>query len=178
VIPRAPLPDTEETFRINVSLWASHLDELLEADPTIEFAEGVVAVLSSLLLRGRFGDRRFHPRTAELLLLILLGRYTLYTNSERAKRHGRTVKDSFNEVFDRGYIVVSPVVSYPAPIVGRTNYNKQIIANTVPGNIADATGLAIPFGRFDNGLPRAIQLLGPAGSESALIEIAERLAPA
>jgi hypothetical protein len=83
VIPRAPLPDTEETFRVNVSLWASHLDELLEADPTIEFAEGVVAVLSSLLLRGRFGDRRFHPRTAELLLLILLGRYTLYTNSAR-----------------------------------------------------------------------------------------------
>jgi Asp-tRNA(Asn)/Glu-tRNA(Gln) amidotransferase A subunit family amidase len=175
VVPRAPLPSTDESLRINASLWSSHLEELLEADPTIEFGEGVIAVLSSLLLRGSLGDRRFHPRTAELLLLILLGRYTLYTNSERAKRQGKMVKDAFYDLFDRGYVVVSPVVAYPAPIVGRTNYNMQILANTVPGNIADATGLAVPFGRFKNGMPRAIQLLGPAGSESALIEIAEKL---
>jgi Asp-tRNA(Asn)/Glu-tRNA(Gln) amidotransferase A subunit family amidase len=44
------------------------------------------------------------------------------------------------------------------------------------GNIADATGLAIPWGRFESGMPRAIQLLGPPGSEDALIDLAERLA--
>jgi Asp-tRNA(Asn)/Glu-tRNA(Gln) amidotransferase A subunit family amidase len=45
---------------------------------------------------------------------------------------------------------------------------------TIAGNIADATSLAIPFGHFADGLPRAIQIMGPAGSEKALLNWAER----
>ena len=43
------------------------------------------------------------------------------------------------------------------------------------GNVADATALTLPCGRFDDGLPRAVQLMGPPGSELALIALAERM---
>jgi Asp-tRNA(Asn)/Glu-tRNA(Gln) amidotransferase A subunit family amidase len=40
---------------------------------------------------------------------------------------------------------------------------------------SDATALAIPFGRFAGGLARSMQLLGPPGSEEALVDAAERM---
>ena len=44
------------------------------------------------------------------------------------------------------------------------------------GNLIDATAIAIPFGRFeDTVLPRSLQILGPPGSEDAVLELAERL---
>jgi Asp-tRNA(Asn)/Glu-tRNA(Gln) amidotransferase A subunit family amidase len=46
---------------------------------------------------------------------------------------------------------------------------------TTPGNLSDATALAIPFGTFDGRLPRAIQLMGPPGSERALLDLADRI---
>ena len=52
----------------------------------------------------------------------------------------------------------------------------RILECTMPGNLVDATGLAIPWDRFPDGLPRGVQLLGPPGSERALIELAGRLA--
>ena len=48
---------------------------------------------------------------------------------------------------------------------------------TMPGNLCDATGLAIPWGTFDDGMPRSMQLLGPPGSEGVLLDAAERLLP-
>lgn len=48
----------------------------------------------------------------------------------------------------------------PVSFSGRTNYNPHLIDCTAPGNLADATGLAIPFGSFGH-LPRGLQLLGP-----------------
>ena len=36
------------------------------------------------------------------------------------------------------------------------------------------TGLH-PFGRFPDGLPRSLQIMGPPGSEDAVLYLAERL---
>jgi amidase len=43
------------------------------------------------------------------------------------------------------------------------------------GNLVDATACAIPCGKFANGMPRSLQLLGPPGSEEAVLDFAERL---
>ena len=44
------------------------------------------------------------------------------------------------------------------------------------GNLCDATAIVIPFGRFSpSGLPRALQILGPPGSETAVLDLAQRL---
>lgn len=66
------------------------------------------------------------------------------------------------------------MICYPAPVIGRTVRNMRVIERTVPGNLADAAALAVTFGRFAHGLPRALQLMGPPGSELELLDFAER----
>jgi Asp-tRNA(Asn)/Glu-tRNA(Gln) amidotransferase A subunit family amidase len=168
------LPGTTRVRNIYSSVWCSHLDDLVSAD-TLGFFEALGAVVSAIVLRGRFGDRRIHPATAELLALILLGHYTLYRDPKKAIANAEEFRRRVGALWDRGDLIAMPVCMWGAPKIGRTNYNPHLLSCTCPGNLADATGLAIPFGRFGNGLPRAIQLLGPPGSEDLLIDLAERL---
>jgi Asp-tRNA(Asn)/Glu-tRNA(Gln) amidotransferase A subunit family amidase len=52
----------------------------------------------------------------------------------------------------------------------------SVLAFTKLGNLTDATSIAIPFGHFDGTpLPRSLQILGPPGSEQAVLDLAERL---
>jgi len=168
------LPDTRRMRRVYSAVWCSHFMDLVAADESIELVGGLAGVLRAVVLRGRFGDLRFYPTTAELLALIALGRVTFFRNRETALRDAAEVRDGFRALWDRGLVVAMPVCTYPAPIVGRSNYNPHLLACTVAGNLADATGLAVPFGTFGD-LPRAVQLLGPPGSEQALLDMADRL---
>ncbi len=170
------LPSTAQVSQLYAGLWASHLDDLLEVDPSLSFWPATRAVLSAVLFRGRFGDRRFHPRTAELLLGILVGRYTVFRRREPILVETRALADRVRALWDRGYVLATPVCCYPPPLIGRSNYNLHLVDCTVIGNLADATGLAVPFGRID-GLPRSLQLLGPPGSEDALLDLAEKMIP-
>ena len=43
------------------------------------------------------------------------------------------------------------------------------------GGIIIFTAISIPFGTFDSGLPRGLQILGPSGSEGAVLALASRL---
>jgi Asp-tRNA(Asn)/Glu-tRNA(Gln) amidotransferase A subunit family amidase len=47
------------------------------------------------------------------------------------------------------------------------------------GNLTDATALALPFGSYRPrgapAMPRSLQILGPPGSEDAVLALAERL---
>jgi aspartyl-tRNA(Asn)/glutamyl-tRNA(Gln) amidotransferase subunit A len=159
---------------IAVSLLASHFEDLLSVD-VITLGEGLRAVLSALAFRGRFGDRRFHPHTAAVLLLIALGRVTLYRDRHAAARDAEHLRSEMASLWDRGYVIVSPSSTVPAPRHGGSFRNMDVSLCTMPGNVTDATALAIPFGRFDDGLPRSIQIQGPPGSEDALLDIAERI---
>jgi len=77
--------------------------------------------------------------------------------------------------WDAGWVIALPTCAFPAPRHGTSTRNLHLAALAMPGNIVDATALALPFGRFPDGLPRSLQLWGPPGSELALIEAAERL---
>lgn len=169
------LPRISVAADIARSMYASHLMDFLESDESLTFFGSLLAVLSSIAVGARFGDRRFHPRTAEVLLLIALGRATIYRNKQKAVARAKAFKDDVHAVFDRGYVMVMPTTSFPAPEHGRTIRTPGIAAFAMPGNIADVTGLSVPFGKFANGMPRAIQIWGPPGSEETLISIAERL---
>ncbi len=169
------LPSSARLREVYGAVWASHFEDLLASDPSITLGEGVRAALSSIVFRGRLGDRRFYPSAGELLALIAVGRYTIFRDRARALRDAHDVRARFAELWARGVLVVAPVCAFPAPRVGRSNYNLDLLSCTVAGNLADATGLSIPFGSFDDGLPRAVQLLGPPGCESLLLDLAERL---
>jgi Asp-tRNA(Asn)/Glu-tRNA(Gln) amidotransferase A subunit family amidase len=170
----ASLPATSRMRWLYGAVWASHFDDLFGSD-TLSWRQGMQAVLSGALLRGRFGDRRLHPVTAELLLLIALGRYTLYRNKVHVMRQVSALRQQVEEIWARGQVLAMPVCMFSPPKLGWTNYNFDLLACTVLGNLVDATGLSIPFGRFASGLPRSIQLLGPPGSEDALLGAAEQL---
>lgn len=172
----ASLVGTHVANDVYGALWASHFEELLRSDPSISLGEGLRAVLSGVILRGALGDRRMHPGLAELLALIVLGRITIYRDRGKALDGARRIQDAFDAVWGRGLLVVAPTCSYPAPRLGKLNRRLHYLDSTVPGNISDATGLAMPFGRFADGLPRSLQVMGPPGSEQALLDFAERFA--
>ena len=102
--------------------------------------------------------------------LILLGR-AVYRDRGRVLEEARAIQSAFEALWDRGLVVVAPVSCYPPPRIGRTNRNFRLAECCMPGNIADATALALPFGRFGH-LPRGVQLMGPPGSEAILLEVA------
>jgi Asp-tRNA(Asn)/Glu-tRNA(Gln) amidotransferase A subunit family amidase len=161
-----------------LALWASHFDDLVHADPTLEFAEGMQAVISGVVLRGRFGDRRFYPSTAEAFLAIALGRFTFFRDRNKAVNDAERFREAVGALWDRGFVVVLPVSMFPAPRHHRSILNWKLIWCTVPGNIVDATSLSIPFGRFPDGMPRALQVMGPPGSEAVVLDIGERIVEA
>ena len=160
------------------AIWASNFEELLASDKSIDFNTGIRAAFSGLIFKGRLGDRRIHPLTAELLLLMIFGRYTFFTNQKRAMSRAAVIRDGFRDLWAQGNLVIAPVCSFPPPKIMQTNRNTDIISGTCPGNIADATALAVPFGHFQVGkkkLPRALQIMGPPGSERLILDVADRL---
>lgn len=173
LVVNAGLPPPAALRDRYVAVWASHFEDCLDADDTLSFREGLAATLSAVLFRGVFGDRRIHPPTAELLLLMMFGRAFLFRDRHRARAEAFEVRDAFRRIWDQGCVVIAPVAAYPPPFVLRTNFHPHILSCVVAGNLADATGLAIPFGGFGP-LPRAVQLMGPPGSEEALLDVADR----
>jgi aspartyl-tRNA(Asn)/glutamyl-tRNA(Gln) amidotransferase subunit A len=177
------LPPTDKTFLTYGGVWASSLEKLLEADESITLAQGIAGALSGALLRGRLlKDRRFYPNTAELLTAMAFGRLALFRDADKARGDAMRVKEAFEALWSQGVVIAAPVTSYPPPIIGKSNRNRHLLESTAPGNMADATGLSIPFGTFSpdvtgakDRLPRSLQLLGPPGSEQVLLDIADRL---
>jgi Asp-tRNA(Asn)/Glu-tRNA(Gln) amidotransferase A subunit family amidase len=134
------------------------------------------AVALALASRGKL-DQRFHPNTAILLTMLALGHVTIYRDKKRAKERALRVLDATGAVWGRGKLIVAPTTTFPAPKHGRAVLEPALVTYSKLGNLTDATSIAVPFGRFANGLPRSIQILGPAGSEEAVLDLAARLEP-
>jgi Asp-tRNA(Asn)/Glu-tRNA(Gln) amidotransferase A subunit family amidase len=169
------LGSMQRAYRATLAMWSSHFEDLLACDP-ISLGEGIGAVLSSVVLRGSLGDRRFHPVTAQILLLIAIGRVTIFRDRKRASAAAEAFRAAMQREWDEGWVVAAPTATHPAPRHGRSILDQHTLVCTMPGNLCDATGLAIPWGTFDDGMPRSMQLLGPPGSEQVLLDAAERLA--
>lgn len=168
-------------FGIYGALLSSHLEDLIESEGELSLLSACSAVLSGVLFGGRFGDRRIHPLTARIFLLTGIGRVTIYRDKAKAMDRANVVRDAFRALWDQGWIVAAPVTPYPPPSIRRSKrqiiryLNSNLMSCTVPGNIADATAIAIPFGTFEGRLPRAMQLMGPPGSEQELLSLTDRL---
>jgi Asp-tRNA(Asn)/Glu-tRNA(Gln) amidotransferase A subunit family amidase len=136
--------------------------------------DGLAAVALALASRGRL-DRRLHPHTAYLLALLAAGSVTLYRDGRRVRARVDEIRDTVENVWKKGRFIVAPSTTYAAPRHGRAMKMRGMLAFAKLGNLTDATAIAIPFGRFERGMPRSIQVLGPPGSEEALLDLAERL---
>jgi len=151
----------------------SHFRQFADADE-LSIGEGTRAVLLGLASRGKL-DRRVHPNTGILFGLVALGSLTLYRNARRTDTQLAKLRDLSKAIWSTGRLIVSPMATLPPPKHGHAWREWTLQAFTKLGNLTDSTAVAVPFGRFANGLPRSIQILGPPGSEEAVLDLAARL---
>ena len=152
---------------------SAHLDELSSTDE-LPVREAIPAVAMALASRGRL-DLRVHPNTAVLFALVQLGNLTLYRGKARAADGVAALRDSAGALWRAGTLIVAPTSTLSPPRLGRAYRAWTWQAFTKLGNLLDATSIAVPFGRFASAMPRSIQVLGPPGSEDAVLALAERL---
>ncbi len=157
-----------------IQMWGAHFLELFDSDKSLTAWQAVSAVLSAVFLRGKTGDHRIHPSTAELFLGMMLTHFTLFRSQKKARAKQQALAEIAQAYWNAGKIIVMPTSLYSAPKLGRTTRNPHILSCVVFGNLVDAAALTIPFGKFPNGMPRGIQLLGPPGSEWVLLDWAEK----
>ena len=169
----AKTPSPNEADLAFDAYLCSHFEAFLDTNemPT---REAIAAVLLGIASWGRF-DRRFHPNTAFLLGLLALGRGTIYRDAKRATANARNLQNTCNEIWSKNTLLVAPTTTFPAPHHGRAAFVRRLVAFAKLGNLTDSTCVAVPFGKFPNGMPRSIQVLGPAGSEDAVLDLGEKL---
>ena len=79
-------------------------------------------------------------------------------------------------IWASGRLIVAPTTTSLPARHGRSAFDWTVLAFTKLGNLTDSTSIAIPFGRYDGtDLPRSIQILGPPGSEHAVMDVAAGL---
>lgn len=168
------LPTPTEANELFTEYLVSHWDIFMQAGE-LPVSAALPAVLLGLASGGRL-DRRIHPNTAVLLLAVtaLMPRYR---NKGRAAERRQEMRRRFEQVWDTGALVVSPTLTVKPPRHGRAALAMRSMSFCKLGNLIDVTGLAIPFGVFPGtpALPRSLQILGPPGSEDAVLELGARL---
>jgi Asp-tRNA(Asn)/Glu-tRNA(Gln) amidotransferase A subunit family amidase len=168
----AALPAPREIDRAFAAALASHLDAFFRHH-RLRLAADVV----SGLFGGTWPFRAvMHPHTARVLTVLAALRLSIYSSKSRARELLARVREAAANAFDRGHLLVSPTTGFPAPRHGQAVFARGIAAFVKLGNILDATCAAVPFGTFAAGAPRSIQILGPPGSEDAVLDLAEALA--
>lgn len=89
------------------------------------------------------------------------------------------------EIYDRYDVVVSPVVSHPAPLIGYLGPDVpvhdqlvrilQFASFTAWQNVTGAPAISLPLARTDEGLPIGVQVGAPRGGEARLLSLALEL---
>jgi amidase len=91
------------------------------------------------------------------------------------------------QMFDGVDVLLSPVLSGPPPVAGAFDMNRADPAahfaqmeatapNAALANVAGCPALVLPFGTDAAGLPLGVQLMGPIGSDLALLALGAGLA--
>ncbi|MBS2017679.1 MAG: amidase [Deltaproteobacteria bacterium] len=181
------LPTPTEVNELFNEYLASHFAEFIASDE-LPLREGLPAVLVSLLTGGRV-DKRVHPNTA----VLLAGTAALslrYRDKRRSEGALEKLRADLDAIWSQRTLVVSPTTTMRAPRHGQSAFQVRLMTFCKLGNLVDATALALPFGHFPEktarsglarslstwpAMPRSLQILGPAGSEEAVLALAARL---
>lgn len=169
----ADLPSGARSTELFNGYVCAHLDDLASTGE-IPRREALAAVLLALATGGRL-DRRIHPNTAVMLLGVQIGALTFHRDRAKRDDEAEAARAAVRRIWASGRLIVAPTATVPPPRHGRAVLAHHWQAFCKLGNLADATACAVPFGRFPGGLPRSLQILGPPGSEEAVLDFAERL---
>ncbi|HEY8077644.1 MAG TPA: amidase [Labilithrix sp.] len=173
------IPTPSEVNALYTEYLASHFREFIAGDE-LPLRKGLPAVLLGLVSGGRL-DKSVHPNTGILLAgAAAAGALATQRRRQRAAESLERLRAGVRRIWSRGLVIVSPTTTELPPKHGRAAFAYRCMSFCKLGNLADATGLALPFGTFPARpgappMPRSLQLLGPPGSEDALFELADRL---
>ncbi|MBX3230442.1 MAG: amidase [Labilithrix sp.] len=169
------LPSPSRVNAVFTEYLAAHFGELVRANE-LPLPAALPAVFIGLFSNGRL-DRRIHPNTGILLAAVTAMR-AVHRDKPRAAAARAALRAACDEVWSSGALIVSPTVTMKPPRHGRAALAVRAMSFCKLGNLVDATGLAIPFGVFPGtpALPRSLQILGPPGSEDAVLALGRRLA--
>lgn len=168
----ARLPPPRDVHALFATYLASHFEEFIAGDE-LALKDGIPAVLLGLLSGGRL-DKRVHPNTGVLFAMLAAGRL-VYRDKARTAGALASLRADAARTWRR-HLVVAPATTALPPHHGRAFLSPRMGTFCQLGNLTDATALVVPFGRFQpSGLPRGLQILGPAGSEQAVLDLGERL---
>jgi Asp-tRNA(Asn)/Glu-tRNA(Gln) amidotransferase A subunit family amidase len=168
------LPSPSEVNELFGAYLSSHFFDFIGAEE-LSIKEGLAATALGVLTDGRL-DKRLHPVSASLFALVGLGRLVRYRDPAPQIARLESLRAAAKRAWDTGRLFVSPTTTALPP-----KHRRAVLALRAPsfvmlGNLIDATAISIPFGRFEGSdLPRALQILGPPGSEDEVLALAERL---
>jgi len=134
-----------------------------------------------LMMHRGFAPSRVEPWTAAIAeTFVGRKRATL-----GAFRRLRRFAHQYAELFDTHDVIVSPVTSEPAPLLGYLDpalpfatHNERLRAYvpfTPIQNVAGAPAISLPLGRSSRGLPIGVQFAGARGADRTLLELARTI---
>jgi Asp-tRNA(Asn)/Glu-tRNA(Gln) amidotransferase A subunit family amidase len=172
------LPSPTAVNALFTEYLAAHFKDFIAGDE-LPIRDALPAVLLALLTGGRF-DKRVHRNTA-MLLAGTAAMSLRYRNRPRAAGALAGLREDVARVWERGALIVSPTCTARPPKHGKSAFAYRLMSFCKLGNLTDATCLALPFGSYRVGgagnppMPRSLQILGPPGSEDAVLALAARL---
>jgi len=156
--------------------------DVVHADPrydglresfVVRYAAGAAADLAALK----------DPSATELRTraVAALGRRVAGRELVRARRLGDTAAARLDRVPGHADVLLTPTIPSVAPRAEALTGLRTLalassrVAFTTPWNVTGQPALSVPMGATEEGLPLAVQLIGPPGSDSLLLSLAAQL---
>jgi Asp-tRNA(Asn)/Glu-tRNA(Gln) amidotransferase A subunit family amidase len=139
------------------------------------FTRFLAVHFSGWLAGAERGLLRLHPDTAKVIAQLRLLQLRHLPRRRSIDDQVSRLRADVTALFARGAVLLTPTTTWSARRHGDVLRTRGLGAFVKLGNLVDATALSVPWGAFANGLPRGLQLLGPPGSELALLDLAQRL---
>lgn len=154
--------------------------DLAPPDPTAAFIPQFFAGIraeAAMVQRPRLLERRTR-------LTCRLGSWVTPGVRESAIRAGERISTKVNRVFDEVDVLLTPVLAHRPPPVGilegtgpvrATLRSLPAVAYTALWNVAGNPAASVPRGVGPDGLPLAVQLIGPTDGEEVLFALSAQL---
>ncbi len=132
-------------------------------------------------LKDIYKNSRSEGFGPEVKRRIMIGTYVLSSGYydayyKKAQKVRTVIKNSYNELFEKYDLLLTPVSPTTAFKIGEKSDNplEMYLADicTVPVNIGGLPGMSIPCALDSNGLPIGFQLIGKAFNEETIIRAA------
>ncbi|PXX52865.1 amidase [Nocardia tenerifensis] len=180
-----PDPENVRAVRDTAKLLAGLGHSVFEADP--DYPESLHAFFPQFFggVRGE-ADQVEHPELLERRTrqTVAMGAWARRPVVEWAIRQGEAVARKVDRVFDHCDLLLTPTLAVRPPRIGvldgASTVRAQLrsipmVAYTALWNVTGHPAASLPAGVGTDGLPLAVQLVGPSNGETTILTVAAQL---